>query len=70
VIAWWSRGRDIPAPQREGLRPGAEVCWCCGATGREYRSGWLRCEAHPEGPVQWYGGAKPLVRSNGTPVIW
>jgi hypothetical protein len=65
--AWWDTSLEARyKPRLEGLRPGAEVCWCNGEhTGREYRPGWLECTAHDEGPVRWYGGAAPLVTSNG-----
>lgn len=66
----WCAAGPVKSQQQEGLRAGGEACWCCGGTGREYRPGWLTCEAHPEGPVQWYGGARPLVRANGAQVIW
>jgi hypothetical protein len=64
---WWTTDlRDRFRPRPEGLRPGAEACWCNGEhTGREYRPGWLECTAHAEGPVRWYGGAVPLPISNG-----
>jgi hypothetical protein len=64
---WWHAPRFTLPPQR--IRPDAVTCWVdgCGRTGREYRPGWLQCD-HPEGPVQWYGGTRPLVLSNGTPV--
>jgi hypothetical protein len=45
--------------KRDDLRPGGDLCWCCGQPGAEMALGSCRfeCDRHPEGWVRWYGGA-------------